>query len=1030
MKKYIYIAVASLFAFVACEKESRVQEEVAPVEEPEVKELVTITASIPEDGIGTKVALEQDGDNKKLIKLKWEDGDQIVINNVTFTIDWETVSGNYKTADFKGVSTPDADDSGKYNISYTKGFPNVGDDYNNQTQAEDGSTSHLAFSVALNGASDYKSFSFVDGNQGGSLVESSVLRLRAKLPSEASWLSDIEKVIFKSSAAVFNGSETLTVNLTTHGSGGDEYLDVYASLPAGSSVTMPDLIVQFQVSSNAYDVYTAYREFSPEASFPDGAAHYIGINCANIESYANKSNEGIGTSTNPYLIGDQHQMDAIHSELKDDQTKHFKLVDDIDLTGIDWEPLNNVAVGGTFSKYINFDGDFHTVSKLRYNGSDTEYEYPSLFGVLKGTVKNLTIDDAILKNVGSKKAGVLAGYIGTGSDGAAPVVDNIIIFNSSISGGTNYCGGLAGQTNQSGTRISNITISNTSVSTTNTAAGLIAYYQNTATVSDVHIKGVTVTSGLNSGETAIGGLAGRINSNSTFTNCFVEKAEDETASKLSIPYAPTSEGTGYQVYKYAGGLAGYVFAKVATFNNCNASDVTIELTGAVNNNYRYIGGAFGYITGDSVSIGETTACAVINPSFSGAKNYVGGFVGYIAGGTIANSTVSGSSPLLANATVGGFVGKVDGGSFIGNSTSLQIGTDESKVGANNGGFAGNIEGDPTFENCHAVGDVYASGNNIGGFVGYITDGAPKFTSGCYATGDVSSSANIVGGFVGLGKGGSFDSCYANGIVNGNQSVGGFVGKANSASFTACSYRGTSVTGNISSNNAMVGGFCGHTETTACTFIDCYVYNSDSGTSVTGKVQRVGGFIGQLGSSGGAGDSVSKCYVKNVSVRGSGNHYGGFCGVQYASIEKSWVDSGTVTAGGSNIGGFSGYHQKAALTNCFSSATVIGGSYSNIGGITGSLQNEATSTITNCYYNGVLSGSGTRGGIVGSAAGTNCTITGCISWDSSLAVCGSSGTIASCYTKSASETGTILSHAQTIGWDFTTIWNAVDPPTLQ
>ena len=108
--------------------------------------MVTITASIPEDGIGTKVALEQDGDNKKLIKLKWEDGDQIVINNVTFTIDWETVSDNYKTADFKGASTPVAD-GGKYNISYTKGFPNKGDNYNNQTQAEDRSTSHLAFSV-------------------------------------------------------------------------------------------------------------------------------------------------------------------------------------------------------------------------------------------------------------------------------------------------------------------------------------------------------------------------------------------------------------------------------------------------------------------------------------------------------------------------------------------------------------------------------------------------------------------------------------------------------------------------------------------------------------------------------------------------------------------------------------------------------------------------------------------------------------------------------------------------------------------
>lgn len=813
MKKYIYIAVASLFAFVACEKESRVQEEVAPVEEPEVKELVTITASIPEDGIGTKVALEQDGDNKKLIKLKWEDGDQIVINNVTFTIDWETVSDNYKTADFKGASTPVAD-GGKYNISYTKGFPNKGDNYNNQTQAEDRSTSHLAFSVALNGASDYKSFSFEDGNQGGLLVESSVLRLRAKLPSEASWLSDIEKVIFKSSAAVFNGSETLTVNLTTHGSGGDEYLDVYASLPAGSSVTMPDLIVQFQVSSKAYDVYTAYREFSPEASFPDGAAHYIGIDCSNIERFANKSNVGIGeSSANPYLIGDQHQMQAISLST----TKPFyKLVDDIDMTGVSWTKLNP----DPYDKVINLDGNGKTISKLG----------TSLFDDLNGTVANFTIKDATV-NGGSAITGILANTIKTASSS----VTNVDITGTSISEpfsstvtATGYTGGLIGQTEGSAT-ISGCDVSYTSVSGT-LAGGVIGFANSLVTVSDCSFSGGTVTASAR----FCGGFVGSTgNFSSVISDCRVENATIASSSdrvggfvgqiQSKVQVKGCRVGTNSQRVIInttlvgtinAGGFVGVCYG-IVTKNESERSKAFTTITTKTNTGNVNVGGFVGYFDGATISYSDadavmtgvsgqqvggfaawltTKACTADNctakATISSGCNYAGGFIGNAgaANHTITNNASSGS--VSGNATVGGFAGQIVQGNLTNNHTSCTV-----SAGANIGGFAGQINGDVIVSKCSSKGLTTASGNVCGGFAGIAQNGAK--ISDCFSTSNLSGSTRKRGGIVGFVETGTvtITRCYTTSEISANFELGGLVGfaNANAITVTDCAAWNSSIT---------------------------------------------------------------------------------------------------------------------------------------------------------------------------------------------------------------------------------------------
>ena len=204
----------------------------------------------------------------------------------------------------------------------------------------------------------------------------------------------------------------------------------------------------------------------------------------------------------------------------------------------------------------------------------------------------------------------------------------------------------------------------------------------------------------------------------------------------------------------------------------------------------------------------------------------------------------------------------------------------------------------------------------------------------------------------------------------------------------------------------------------------------SDASVTGTRPRVGGFVGQNAANGQSEQSTTtNCYVKNTTVKGSTNT-GGFVGVQYSSIAKSWVEGGTVIAGGNNAAGFSAFlSNNIKIDNCYSTATVSGGIYSPVGGLVGITYSG--SSITNSYASCGVTGTGSYvGGLVGNLV-SGVSAINCISWNSDLPLAGASdGTLTNCYTKDATETGTVSSHAQELGWD-TSIWDFTgDFPTLK
>ena len=540
-----------LAALVSCEKEASVADTDAPA-----KKQVTITASIPEGGLETKVELSQDGSNKKLIKLAWETGDTIDINGETFTIKDATISGDGHSAEFTGTD-PGA---GPYTISYS----DLPGSFTAQTQASDGDTDHLGYSVSLTGADDYQDVTFNStwaSAHSATLAQSSVLSLRALLP--AGMAANVRKVIFKASENVFNGGKTLEVTIGTPGdTDSDNLLKVYATLPAGDVVLAADmdLLVQFQVSANAYDKYTAYRKIDSGTTFvQSGSSQYLGINCSNIASYANASTTNIGESTNPYLIGDQHQMDKMHDEIPAEGTKlYFKLVDDIDLTGISWAPL---IPGKPYDRNYDFDGNNKTISNLN---TKNDVAYPSLFGIFNGDARNLTIENATVNHAtsGTDVAGVFASYIGAGVS-STMTVSGIVIRDCAVgSDGTRitaYAGGLCGQVENDNVTIRNIQVIDTDVygpsTATGAAGGVVGYVKSAPTVEKVSYSGGSVKT-----YRYAGGVIGA-----------VIVSSGKTAS-LSKSY---SSGTVEATYRWAGGLVGSNVTSAATaplnISNCYAT---------------------------------------------------------------------------------------------------------------------------------------------------------------------------------------------------------------------------------------------------------------------------------------------------------------------------------------------------------------------------------------------------------------------------------------------------------------------------
>lgn len=814
MKKIFKVSLALLATLslsVSCNKEiNGIEDDNTITEQQGIP--VTITASL--SGELTKVALTQDPDNADgAVKLTWATGDKIRVASHADPTKFSELTlssgAGDKTAEFSGELASGV--VAPYDISYNS----AGSSYNyaEQTQSADANTAHLKYIATLSGVNAYADVDFTEAwakaHGNGTFVRSSVLRLRANLPAGVA--ATVKSVIIRASKNWVDGGNQIKVNITTPGdAGSDGIINVYATLPASASTLSADATMEFIFETPEHDYL---RQLTKEdiggKTFEMGKVNAIKLNCNTVDTnvFLDDFAGGTGVDGDPWLISNPRQMVKIKDKLKAGETKYFKLTRDIDMAGVSWVSLNN---SGSFNKYINLDGDNHTISNLTCNSGS----YPSLIGVLYGTVSNLIIDHATISSSASvnQHAGVLAGYIGaTNQLSVDCLVSNVTISNSTVSveGASRRAGGLAAFVSKvddpAAITISNVTVKTSSVTAKYlNAGGLVAEVTGVATFSDCHVQGTEVTiSNQSNNDVSAGGLIGIVSSAATFSGCTVEKASPSTPTSINAPAYVSANSK----YVYLGGLVGRVDDVAATFNDCNVSNVSVSLVGAAaNNNFRYTGGVMGYI-GESVSVGNTIGCSVISPTISGAVNHTGGFVGYLDGGSIKNCTASSSVTVTGASSVGGFVGTVNSGTLENNSTSINV-----SGSANVGGFAGQIVVG-TIKKCSATGTVTASGNVAGGFIGYIHGNTTVEDS--YATGNLSGTTRKRGGIVGYVESGTvrIERCYATSNISANFELGGIVGYVGVTTFTmndCAAWNGSITASNRNYNNWSSGAVIGIT----------------------------------------------------------------------------------------------------------------------------------------------------------------------------------------------------------------------------
>jgi hypothetical protein len=349
---------------------------------------------------------------------------------------------------------------------------------------------------------------------------------------------------------------------------------------------------------------------------------------------------GDGSLDNPFQITTAEQLANVREYCNiSDSGKHFKLINDIDLTtwlapngsgyngGKFWQPIGD----GLHRFFGDFDGNNHKItgvkinrpdqdslglfssigvgSKLRNIGVEIYFERtatdPDYVGGLvgfcdSGAITNCYASGAV---IGKRHVGGLVGYCYPGT------VINCYA-NDTVTG-TDHVGGLVGYC-EKGTVISSYATG--VVSGTYNEGGLIGYCIY-GSVSNSHATGAI------SGSVSVGGLVG-ICGYGTITSCYA---------------TGTISGTNM-----IGGLAGDCFHGIIT--KCYAS-------GAVSCEIQWAGGLVG-----SCRYGTVTS-SFATGTVSGGNNYSGGLIGMCDSGTVANCYAIGA--VTGTRDVGGLVGYSD-----------------------------------------------------------------------------------------------------------------------------------------------------------------------------------------------------------------------------------------------------------------------------------------------------------------------------------------------------------------------------------
>ena len=716
MKRKLWILAVLAGSICACQK-------LPPVNEPEGERQeqeeepglpaiddtsgpALIGAEIP-PVVPTKVSLTA-GDAPGL-SLAWEAGDCLRI------IPGGSQSGEVFTIVEEGMTPSRAGFSGKplSGSSFTVLYPGTFADeaawkarsYAGQVQTGNGSTAHLEWNARVSGLSYYGSVFFASLS-GQEYSQNGVIKFAFSLPERFASLESI----------------SLTLPDAVIPSTNDTESEFVSSLSLG----LEDL----GITADARDI-TAYMMVSPkEVQLAPGSTYVItlagpGGQTEDIEKTVGEDGlvigggrvtvisldaedlqeplfwAGEGTQASPYEIKTlkhlQNMNDLIASNAGASKL-YFKLIDDIDMEGVDWLYKNN-SINNNYP--IDFNGGGHTIR----NFSMTNWS-ASFFGAIKGEVYDVKFKDAtIITNPTSASRGGLLAYRAGGADTPAYIHD-VTVDGLSVTGTTSAVGGLVGALTN-GT-IENCSITGLTVSAQATAGGIAGEILDAAsTISGCSVSGTISSTGSN-----VGGIVGN---------------NDESAGELTISNCSVS---GNLLAKsQIGGIIGRSKAAVCNISLCRTSGTfSSNRTG----DYGYLGGIGGIMGPCNVS-----KC-LVEATLSGDKG-TGGLIATAWWGNVQISESAFSGDITARGTQdGGIVGAVNSSRKLTLSDSYSSGSITATAGGFSAGILGYLmdNGSLTMTNCYSSMNVKvgtAGSNAQGGLVG----GADKTTqtwnvSGCLA----------------------------------------------------------------------------------------------------------------------------------------------------------------------------------------------------------------------------------------------------------------------------------------------------------
>lgn len=251
-------------------------------------------------------------------------------------------------------------------------------------------------------------------------------------------------------------------------------------------------------------------------------------------------------------------------------------------------------------------------------------------------------------------------------------------------------------------------------------------------------------------------------------------------------------------------------------------------------------------------------------------------------------------------------------------------------------------------------DISAN-SKCGGLVGQANN---ITINNCSHTGNVFGSGEYVGGFAGVISG-TVSSCSHRGNVTGQYLTGGFVGNCQATLINICN------TSDSISGHDFTGGFAGSLTSSSLQGINSNTINV-FGTLYTG------GVVGKIESQSVVNDLKSVANVMGTSC------VGGFAGSVYRLEATSCYTTGDISASLEKAAGFVGFMQNnsgsiLSLTECGSSGNVNANAY--LGGLVGDVENASNITISNCFALGDYIASGNYvGGLLGCSNNTTATIT--------------------------------------------------------